>query len=313
MILKLDLHGNVLAKFSTKVEAAKDIEVDESTIRKAINNNRVVKKLFRYAVENNENNSFPKILFLDIETAPIKAAVFKIWKENISSDQILNDWFILTWAAKWINNDNVISDKLTSSEILNEDDSRIIKSLWNLVDKAEIIVGHNIEKFDTPKMNSRFLQHNLNFPSHYRQIDTKKIAKSVLGENSNSLNYLCKRFGLDTKIKTDINLWVEALKGSEKHIDEMLEYNINDVIILEKLYFKLLPFIKGHPNINVYNNKSSSCPNCGSENLSLIEHKKYYTQVGKYAMYRCNTCGSVSRSTVSIKFENKLNLRPIPM
>ena len=43
-----------------------------------------------------------KILILDIETAPIRAKVWGIWNQNISIDQIESDWFILTWAAKWL-------------------------------------------------------------------------------------------------------------------------------------------------------------------------------------------------------------------
>ena len=38
----------------------------------------------------------PRILFLDCETSPTMAAVWRLWKENVSLDQITNDWFIMS-------------------------------------------------------------------------------------------------------------------------------------------------------------------------------------------------------------------------
>jgi hypothetical protein len=44
----------------------------------------------------------PKVLFIDIETAPILARVWNIWEENIGLNQIEMDWSILAFAAKWL-------------------------------------------------------------------------------------------------------------------------------------------------------------------------------------------------------------------
>lgn len=85
----------------------------------------------------------PKILMVDIETAPIKAYVWKRWKENISLDQTLSEWFMICWAAKWLGSKETMSDCITTQEIAEEDDKRITETLWRLLDEADIVVGHN--------------------------------------------------------------------------------------------------------------------------------------------------------------------------
>jgi len=50
---------------------------------------------------------YSKILILDIETAPLLANLWGIWNQNVQLDNIYCDWFILTWAAKWLFEDKV--------------------------------------------------------------------------------------------------------------------------------------------------------------------------------------------------------------
>ena len=42
-----------------------------------------------------------KILIIDIETSPIMGKVWSLWKQNVSLDQIEEDWYIMSYAAKW--------------------------------------------------------------------------------------------------------------------------------------------------------------------------------------------------------------------
>jgi hypothetical protein len=43
----------------------------------------------------------PKILLLDIETAPATAYVWKLFDENVGLDQLITPGRIICWAAKW--------------------------------------------------------------------------------------------------------------------------------------------------------------------------------------------------------------------
>lgn len=102
-----------------------------------------------------------KILIFDIETAPMKAYVWKRWKENVSLEQTISEWFMICWSAKWLGSEEVFHECITPDEVLVEDDRRITEGLWKLFNEADIIVAHNGKKFDIPKMNSRFIIHKL--------------------------------------------------------------------------------------------------------------------------------------------------------
>ena len=79
----------------------------------------------------------------------------------------------------------------------------------------------------------------------------------------------------------------------------MVEYNKKDVAILEQIYLRLRPWIKGHPNVGVYmENDSVTCPYCGSINISPTVDF-VYTQVNKYQVYRCEDCGGMARKRLT--------------
>lgn len=235
-----------------------------------------------------------KILIFDIETAPLKAFVWSRWKQNIYLDQTISEWFMISWAAKWLGKDKVYSNILTPKEILREDDKRITKSIWELIDQADIVIAHNGKRFDVPKLNARFILNDCQPPSPYKQIDTLQIAKWGFAFSSNKLDALAGYFNIKHKDKTDFELWVNCLKGDQEALDYMLEYNRNDILILEEVYLKLRPWARSHPNLNVYSNKDAyECTFCNSTNLE--EGSYYYTNRNKFKTHRCNDCGGLSR------------------
>lgn len=103
------------------------------------------------------NTNKCKILVLDIETSPLKAYVWKRWKENIALDQTISEWFMICWSAKWLDDDVVFGECLTPEEIKNEDDSRITSILWSLLDECNVVIAHNgcVQK-DTPILMKDF-------------------------------------------------------------------------------------------------------------------------------------------------------------
>lgn len=243
---------------------------------------------------------FPKVLIFDIETSPMKAYVWKRWKENISLEQTISEWFMIAWSAKWLYGKTVMGEVLTPEEALNEDDSRIVKSLWELINQADVVVAHNGNAFDIPKMNSRFIIHGLPPTKPYFSVDTYRVAKRQFGFSSNKLDALAGYFGLAGKLDTDFDLWKRCLEGDAEALGYMLEYNKMDVKVLEEVYLKLLPWIKGHPNMNAFTDEEVVCTNCGSTEVELLEGEYYYTQVNKYQLLRCKHCGAIFRSRGSI-------------
>lgn len=238
-----------------------------------------------------------KILVLDIETAPIRAYVWGIWQQNVNLEAIQSDWFCLTWAAKWLFEKDVKSAKLTMNEVLKENDGRIIKQLWQLVNQADMIIAHNGVKFDMPKLNSRFIFHKLNPPLPYQQIDTLVHIRKNFGFSSNKLDYVNKILSLPRKLEHEgMELWVKCMKGDTEALARMEEYNRQDVLVLEETYLRIRAWIKPHPNLGLHilDQQEERCPSCGSNNLKE-ESKDYHTTVNVYEQLRCNDCGAIAR------------------
>lgn len=256
--------------------------------------NTARKKVNSYIKNTKNQKDLPKVLILDIETAPIQAYVWGLWKQNVYLDQIEADWFMLTWSAKWLFEDLVYSDKLTEQEAKQEDDKRLVKGIWNLLEEAEIVIAHNGKHFDIPKMNARFIQNGMGPTTPYQLIDTLQVARKQFKFSSNKLEALARIFGFEGKLSTDFNLWKNCMKGDPTSLLEMETYNKQDVELLEEIYLKLRPWIKGHPNTGVYTEAEDAlCPNCGSNDIKMVG--QYITHVSKFNTFRCSDCGSIGR------------------
>lgn len=248
-----------------------------------------------------EINTSARVLIIDIETAPIRAYVWGIWQQNVGTTMIESDWFCLTWAAKWLFEDKVYSGKLTSSEVKNQDDGRIIKGIWQLLNEADIVIAHNGDKFDLPKLNSRFILNKLQPPLPYQSIDTLKHIRRQFGFSSNKLDYVNKLLNLERKSDTGgFQLWERCMQGEQKALDEMESYNVTDVRILEETYLHIRAWIKPHPNMGLFilDESQHRCPSCGSDQMKEMG-KHYYTTANAYESMRCSNCGATARKRLA--------------
>jgi len=239
------------------------------------------------------DKSQPKILLFDLETSPMECYTWGIYEQHIKHGQIIKDWAILSWSAKWLCEDKIMGQKVTVKEAENREDKSIIEGLWKLLDEAHVVIAHNLRGFDLKKANARFKMNDLTPPSPYQMIDTLLEARKHFAFSCNKLDYLVQMFHMDGKIGTDMSLWKRCVTGDAKALKEMLTYNMHDVKILEDLYFELRPWIKGHPNLGLYyDDMYERCPNCGSDQLT--KRGQYVTATSKYQAVRCE-CGAYGR------------------
>lgn len=247
--------------------------------------------------------SKPKILVLDIETAPMIGAFWGLWKQNIGLKQLYNDWYILTYAAKWLGEEETYWDSLTSYKeeykANPECDYMVLQSLRDLLDEADIIVAHNGAGFDIPKINARFLKYGILPPSPYKQVDTLRVVKKKFRLTSNKLEYVANYLGLGGKIKHQgFDLWTDCMKGDVKAWSDMIKYNIKDVTLLEEVYYRLLPWMDQHPNLALYyDNAKPRCPKCGGTHINYRGYA--YTPMGKFHRFQCQDCGGWGRDRSS--------------
>jgi len=190
------------------------------------------------------------ILSWDIETSQMETKVWQLKKNDyIEPTRITKDWNIICWSAKALNG-KMYNDTLTPSEAKKGDDERVVRSLWKLLNSQDYIVAHNGDRFDIKKANARFLKYGLPLPDYFKTVDTLKISRKYFNLSSNKLDYVCKFVGLEGKFSTGgIALWDACEKGDKKALKKMSRYCDVDVKILEKLFIRLMPYIKNFPII----------------------------------------------------------------
>jgi hypothetical protein len=237
-----------------------------------------------------------KILLLDIETAPGLGWAWSKFDTNIIEFE--RDWFILSIAYKWFGVDDKITVKAlpgyTSYKKNPLDDSALIADIQKLLDEADIVVAHNGDSFDVKKINTRILVHNLPQPSPYKTFDTLKIARKNFKFDSNRLNDLCQVLGIGKKLPhVGFALWKGCMKGDMAAWETMVEYNAQDVNLLEEIYLRLRSW-GNHPDVNLYGDTGSvvaslSCPSCGSHNVQ--RRGTAVSRTRKYQRLHCQDCG----------------------
>ena len=236
-----------------------------------------------------ETDCFPRILLFDIETSLMKVFVWGLYKQRIPHHNIIDDWYILSWSAKWLYDDNIMSDIVTPKESKNRDDKRVVKSMHSLLEKADIVIAHNGDRFDLRKLNWRFINNGINPPTPYKTIDTLKVSRREFAASSHKLDFLTKNFKLHTKLSTDFKLWVDCMSGDKSRLNEMERYNKQDVAALEDFYLIIRPYMKNHPNLGVIMDIGDVCSTCGEKDIEETD-SVYLTTASKFLVYKCNSC-----------------------
>jgi DNA polymerase elongation subunit (family B) len=248
----------------------------------------------------------PKILVFDIETSYIEIASWGINKQYINKKQILNDWFMLSYAAKWLYDEEIYSGVLTPKESIKKDDKRLCLELFDLLDSCDIAVSYNGNSFDIPKINTRMIINKIQPPTPYKSIDIFQTVSKRFSFTSKSIDYVNMSLGLERKMENSgMDLWIRAVAGEADALKEMSLYNIQDVVALENQYLEVLPWILHHPNIGMWHNSDESiCGFCGSKNLNYVD-KPYSSITGLYRQFRCNDCHAIGRTQENILSKDK--------
>lgn len=236
----------------------------------------------------------------DIETAYTVSATWGLFEQNVA--KVLREPFIISIAWKVLGESQTHCVALPDFPLYKKDkfnDKELVKFIRdNIFEGADILIAHNGNGFDLKWIYGRFAVHGLKPPTPAQNIDTLLIARRKFKFNSNRLNDLAGYFGIGHKVVTGgINLWYRCIELFDlKAWFLMKKYNKWDVILLEKIYLYILPFITNHPNMSLMLGKPLSCKNCGLGNLTKAGF--VYTATTKYQGWRCNNCGARPKSAM---------------
>lgn len=247
-----------------------------------------------------------RVLFIDIETRYMELGGWGAYDQNFSPKQIIKDWCIIAFAAQWMDSDEMIYMDNRNKSV--DDDKHLCKVLWKLLDEADIVCGHNSNRFDLPKINARMVKHGLKPYSSVRKLDTCSIAKRLFGFTFNKLEYLAEYLNVKYKKLTvrkydGFSLWRECVNGNLDAWNEMERYNKRDVLAQKEVYFKLIPWDKG---LN-FHYEDGACSACGTNDWRYKGH--VYKESGIYKRYRCKNCGKnvhAKKNLLTVEQKKKL-------
>jgi hypothetical protein len=229
------------------------------------------------------------IPYLDIETSPNLAHVWGLWQQNVSLAQLQESSYMMCFAAKWEGEED--------TQFYSVRNPGMIAAAWRLLDEADVVVHYNGKKFDIPILSQEIMLDGLAPPSPFKQVDLCAAVKKAFRFPSNKLDYVSQRLGLGAKVKhAGHELWVKCLAGDDEAWAEMETYNRQDVVLLPKLYHRILPWIPNHPNALLYYSEPvEGCTKCGS--VFVQKRGTISLLTGPYQRYCCNRCGGWSRGT----------------
>jgi hypothetical protein len=257
----------------------------------------------------------PKILFIDIETKPILAWVWGLFDQNIALNQIEEDWCIISVAAKWMDEKEVMQWDLRKG-ITVPNEKKMLKEIWKLLDEADIVIGQNSKSFDVKKLNEQFLKYGMSPPSPYRQEDTLTMSKKNFFPTSHKLEYRSKNLNkkykkLEHSKYPGFSLWKACISGDQNAWEEMATYNKFDVLSTEE-YYKILRPWSSTIDINVFHDELTNYCGCGPENLNKrgtatkeIKNKFGYTNTGVFRRYQCKLCGKWAQGKTNLLSKEK--------
>ena len=234
-----------------------------------------------------------KRLIYDIETSP---NIGMFWKPgydiHITYQDIIKERAIICISYKW-------EGKKVQHLVWNkkQDDKKLIKDFAKLLIEADESVAHNGDRFDIRWIRGRALKHGISLPPDLMTIDTVKLSRSLFYLNSHRLDYLAKYLGVGGKISTGgFQLWKDVLLNkSDKALKRMVKYCDNDVIILEKVYKKMKPYIKSKTAITDNRLKCAECAGA-----MYIVKNRILASGAKQTQLQCQKCGKYKTVPTSI-------------
>lgn len=239
-----------------------------------------------------------KILLFDVESSPNIGYTFGKYDQTVI--EFIKERQIICFAWKWLGEKkiNCLAMPMFNSYKKDKTDNKaLIKKLHELISRADVIVGHNVDDFDDKMSNTDFIKHGLPPPPPHRTVDTLKFARYKFRFNSNRLGDLGEFLGVGKKVRTGgFELWKRCLAGDDAAWSTMIKYNKGDVRLLEKIYLKERPWMIRHQNIGA-TDAIKGCPACGSKKL---ERRGWSLLIGgdRKARFQCKDCGRWAKGEV---------------
>lgn len=235
----------------------------------------------------------PKILYFDLEISPMLVWTYSAYEANALNIKMMQQIvsFSWQWEGEKVIHVRVLPDyKGYKPGVTRLDDKALVKELHEVMEEADVLVGHNIKDFDVKHAKARFIYHGLAVSKKWVIEDTLKMARKYFKFPKNNLDFLTEQFGLGKKtdVKHSDVIW-KCIEGDMKAWKAMAIYNVQDIKLTRGLYKKLAPWHETHSNLNFFLRKQRTCPVCLSERKGRFVKYRYGKTIKK--QFQCRDCG----------------------
>lgn len=246
------------------------------------------------------------VLIADIERIP-GTFTGEFWNLNgfqhrrIRPEEVTEWPRTICWASRWYGEPDSLR---FDAEWHRGGYPRMLRRIWKRLDRAQIVVGHNFDRFDRRHLHGAFIEAGLPAPSPYKVVDTLKVARAEFAFESNTLDALCRRFGIVAKSGRYSAAVARAASAGDPDAQAQIEaYNGGDIDATEALYDYLRPWIKNHPhNANGTGDDRPVCNRCWSSDMTRQGY--VLASVIAYTGYRCSVCGGNLKTTAHHRAAN---------
>ena len=215
---------------------------------------------------------------------------------RIHADDVIEWPRTICAAARWYGEEDVMF--AAEWEVGGYD--AFMRQVWSWVDEADILIGHNMAAFDSKHLMSGWAEMGLPAPSPFKVIDTLKIARGSLNMESNTLDSLAKRLGVESKSdKYDVRVAQAAVNGDRDAQARIEDYNRGDIVASEALFDRLRPYARNIPHLGMWTDDELACPSCG--HTMTATGKTVHANVQRYEHLTCPNCGAHARGTATLK------------
>lgn len=252
----------------------------------------------------------PRVLVADIETFPMLSYHWRMWKQNISDQQVVEDISLMSFAGKWLGQPDAFYIDQRGKGARMRDHRKTLRAVHKVLSETDFVVAHNGQRFDLPMLQAFMVEAGMAPLPPLKVVDTLLLNRKQFAFSSQRLGFVSPKFMPQDEAKSThgkfsgFSMWLECMKDNPEAWDENQMYNLRDVTALEELYMKVRGWYKGGPNFGPYTHSLEEgqhvCANCGSTNIKPAT-RPAYTQVGVYRQHRCGDCGAFARGRKLIR------------
>lgn len=226
----------------------------------------------------------PKILVLDIETAPAELWGWGMYNQNFGVEQVKAHPYILCVGASWMGD-----SKVHMFSLWEHGREGMLQAIADMITEADMMVGKNSISFDVPWLMAEFIKYGIKMPPPTTHVDLQKVAKKQFRFLSNKLEYILQYLDMGGKVEHEgFRLWKRCMEGDAIAQRKMLRYCAGDVRQTKKLYNRFRPFIPNHPHLGF--TPKTACGNCGSHHVHVSKWRR--TKTMRIQQLHCQSCGS---------------------